>query len=571
MTSAQHEPKPEIVGSEPGLPRLPMLPRSRLRALVDRLDPCSDPAAESIGPFFLIAFAASLFATAWVFLSVPVAPLQDFGMHVGLAAIVADRGRAGSLYDALYESFDPLYANSLLYAIAGYSGRFVGVLEASRACLVAYLVGMPVATLYALRVYGRSPWPAIAAVGLAYNMNFVAGFANFVFAAPFLMLSIAGFRRFLDVPSARRGAFVVAMFVATFLTHAHVYLFLGLVTMGMTAVELVRDPRGEGRLRVVARALVAAAPSLLLFGRWVRQVFGASAEAGARLGIGEGRDQEMLGSSFLSTDQLLAGIFDSQSRTTTSPKEGLLLAGWLGLFLLAVVLRGGSGARRVGALEGTFLLSFLLYFVLPDSIAGQYVIATRQVGVALWFLPVLLAPVRPRGSRLTHGVVVVGILVMTSGVLGLWHRQLREFHRTEAHGLMEVLRAAPPRLRLYAPRPAPDSAYFRWRVFWHVEPYYMGLAFGETPETPAIYAHNAVRYRPDVDYHRYGIVGPAVATSEEIWSYYDLVLFRRWHASDAVQRELESRATLVKRVGDWQLWRNRRATSAGAGPLRTAP
>jgi len=64
-----------------------------------------------------------------------IQPMQDLGHHLALAAVSADRGRPGSLFTDLYEPMDRLAANSLLYFVAGFVGRFIGVTTAVRAAI----------------------------------------------------------------------------------------------------------------------------------------------------------------------------------------------------------------------------------------------------------------------------------------------------------------------------------------------------------------------------------------------------------------------------------------------------
>lgn len=548
---------------------------SRLRALGDRLrelDPNVDETAESVSPLFLAVFAVALAATAYSYLRFTLQPMQDLGHHLGLAAIVSDWGRPGSIYTALYEPFDPLCANSLLYTVAGSFGRYVGVVPAMQACMLLYLAGTPLAMLFALRVFGRSPWPAIIAVPLAYDMNFVAGFANFLFAAPFLVLSIALYQRFLDLPTRGRGLSAALFFALTFLAHAHVYLFLGVVTMGMTLASAAKvattgEPIAGSRARRVARrfgralarlglAIAVALPSLLVFGRWASQVFLAP-ESPNTLGLGAGRDVAMLGARFLTYDESLRILFDNPSRTMIGVDEGRVLVALIGVTVLTWVLSRRTSFPRPAVLEWAFAVAFALYFLLPEDVAGQQIIATRQVGVALWFLPALLSPVQPRVSRLSHALVVLAMLGYSTLFAHTWNQQLEAFDRTEARGLLHLLRSAPPRLRLHYAKADPGSVYFRWRPFWHVEKYYMALRLGQTPDTPAIYAHSAVRFRPGIDYHRLDVHDVRVAFDDAVWTNFDLVLLRRFRTNPQVRAELERHGTLLGREGDWELWRSR--------------
>ena len=84
-----------------------------------RIDPNDDKDAEPLGLLPLITLGVALTYSLWMFWYWKFQPMQDLGHHVGLSAVVADYGRPGSLYPALYERPDPLNANSLLYSFAG--------------------------------------------------------------------------------------------------------------------------------------------------------------------------------------------------------------------------------------------------------------------------------------------------------------------------------------------------------------------------------------------------------------------------------------------------------------------
>src|SRR5262245_42232986 len=99
--------------------------------------------AEPLSPAALIVLAIALVASLSIFYSSRVQPMQDFGHHVALSAVVADYHRAGSLYPALYEEPSLFRANTLLYYVAGYTGRIIGVTEAVRLGVAFYLVGVP--------------------------------------------------------------------------------------------------------------------------------------------------------------------------------------------------------------------------------------------------------------------------------------------------------------------------------------------------------------------------------------------------------------------------------------------
>ncbi len=269
-----------------------------IQSLIDRADPNDDPNAEPLSPIALGVFLFFVVTSLRLFWQYKFHPMQDLGHHVGLSAVVADYTRPGSLYPELYEKPDPLLANSLLYTVAGNLGKLFGVTRAFHACMAFVFVGIPLANLFALRVFGRSAWPAVLSVPLVYGMNHVAGFSNLVFAGPFLVASVPCFYRAIAKPTASRVILSSVLFACVFLAHAHIYLWLGVLTFFVLLWVLAERLFGKReeeigaplQSRVKARlkdaglvsvvALCTGAPSLALFWRWYAFAFGEGARSG---------------------------------------------------------------------------------------------------------------------------------------------------------------------------------------------------------------------------------------------------------------------------------------------------
>jgi hypothetical protein len=100
----------------------------------------------------------------------------------------------------------------------------------------------------------------------------------------------------------------------------------------------------------------------------------------------------------------------------------------------------------------------------------------------------------------------------------------------------------------------PDSRFYTWRSFWHVEKYAMSDGLGQTPDTIGILASSPLHYRPNIDIHRVTWHSPDWAASEEIRQGFDAVLLRRWHPSPEQRARAEGRFRLLRKAGDWELW-----------------
>ena len=282
--------------------------------------------AEPLGVLPLLCLTLALGFSVWMYWRWNIQPMQDLGHHLGLAAVVADYGRAGSIYPPLYETPNPLNANALLYFVAGYLGKLTGVTTAVRLSMTFYLVGVPLGNLYALRVFGRSAWPAVLSVPFVYNMNYLGGFANLLFAAPFMVFAIPVFYRALIAPSRWRVAASAALLCLTFLAHAHAFLWLGALCFFVTLFVFVgrltsSEVRWRERLigagKTALLALGVALPSLLLFERWYEWAFGEGREEGAVTAVTSGLDNNF-GADFKTTTGLFTDLWNYASSSTVT-------------------------------------------------------------------------------------------------------------------------------------------------------------------------------------------------------------------------------------------------------------
>jgi hypothetical protein len=542
---------------------------SRARDVVDRFDPNDDPEAEAIDLSALVVFLVALSISAWMFLRWKVQPMVDAGHHLALSAVVADYGRPGSLYTALYEPPDPLVANSLLYEVAGHFGRLVGVTNAFRLCMTFYVVGLPIATLYALRVFGRSAWPAVLAVPLVYNSTFIEGFANMLFAAPLMILAVPIYYRTLTKRSYGWIGVTAFLFFALFLSHAHMFLWTGVLSFAMTLVALPFLPRegglvawGRRSLALVGVALASVAPALLLFARWFARTFGAARTSGGVTVTTVGA-RDHFGAHFFTLSEALTGLPNElKIYALNSEVDFRQLVYLLLLVGVAVSLARMQRFQRPPVLELCFVVTFVSYFFLPNRITGHDVISGRQPGLALWFLPALLSPVSLRTCKVARFVIIAGICAITSAMLYVWHEKLWAFEKLEVAGLEEVLKAAPPRLRLQYVKLDSTSAIFLRPQFWHVDKFYMSDKFGQVPDNPAILTTAAIHYRAGVDFHRVTATG-GFERNPAIWTNFDLVLVRGWHPPPSNEAEARQRGELLVRSNGWELWKSHQASPIG--------
>jgi hypothetical protein len=531
----------------------------RVLASVDawlaRIDPNEDPEAEPLTWPPIVALLVALVLSLEMWFRWKVQPLVDLYFHLVTSAIVADYGRPGSIYTALYLPYDPLVANSLLSTIAGWLGKIIGVVPAFRLCMTAYHAGVPLAFLYALRVFGRSAWPAVLATALVYGRVYQAGFANMLFAAPLFVLVVPVLYRALDRFSAARIRAAIVLFCLLFVGHAMCFLWGGVLAALVTAWMIGSALAERGvplRARLggaAARALVAlycVLPSLALFARWVlhgREV--------ARL-TGATGPMEAFYTPFA---EKMGLAFGTALKPLESPEDMIFLVMFAALALVAVTLWRGDRLRPPPLLELASAVTAISFFVLPQDITGTNSIATRQLPIALWTAGVYVTPVRASVSRLGRYVVILGILGSTLYFLQAWRTNLVAFETTEARGLESVMAVMAPRKRVAYVKPDPTSRYFPGRALWHVENLYVGEKLGEgcDPSPFAFGTTTAVQHRRGVNPAGYD-QSANWPFAESIWTGYDYVLVHRWHANAAQLAAAERRGRRLAAEGDWEVW-----------------
>ncbi len=547
------------------------------RRVLARFDPNDDPDAEPLTVLPLVLFFTALCFSTWTFLRWKYQPMQDFGHHIALAAVVADYNHPGSLYPALYEAPDPLLANTLMYTIAGYMGRVIGVTLACRLCIAFYIAGVPLANLYALRVFGRSAWPALVSVPLVYNMSFVAGFANYLFAAPFMVAQIPLFHRAISGRGWRWTAASALLFVLIFLAHAQVFLWTGFICAAMTlaaiAFRLLRVAGARARamqsLRIAGRALATVAPSGLLFLRWYAYAFGEGRDAG-----GVSNATGSLGSGLGAFYHTPAGLFrliGDYALRIFQDEQDIKLLSWLAIAVLcALVFARWARWRRPPVLEAVFAITVASYFFLPESITGQEVIGTRQLGASLWFVAALLVPIPSATSRMARFVVIGATVLWTWSALKSYYEHLSAFEAEGGRDLHCALDDLPPRLRMHHVKlDSSMGKIFLWKSYWHGENYYMGDAFGQAADNPAINSTSPIRYKSGVDYHRITVHPPSWFRMEELWKNFDLVLVRGWNPSAADYQEAARHGTRIRKCGAFEVWRTHGPWETGDAPVRS--
>ncbi len=469
--------------------------RRSITELLRRLDPAPGPTPD-YGVAFVFCFSGLLLFTAWLLIVHRYLPGTDTPYHAFCSRVWIDAGK-----EHLLE------ANTLLYDAVALLAIVLKPFTAYRIASAWYFIGFPLACLYALRAFGRSPWGSLLAFPLCYNEAFASGHMSFEFAAPTFVLAVVEYWRFTKHPTVRRGAFVAALFVLVFLSHAHVYLWLGAIALLVLLGKILS-------WRAVVGTAVIGLPSFLVF----------------RMGRGYGQEHAV---------KLTGGILETFSASLHPWETRAIIA--LGvLVVLAMGLQRAQNDRTTAIPEIAIIATALSYYVLPESLGGQMV-APRQWYMVAWFMPIVVSPVTFRIAPGRAVAILAGILAWTATRMWMVNGQLEKFTTTEMYGLDHLARTAPNEPGLKIAYAGVDSNSETWKMSH-------GLAYAfvaaersyEGPLDPLEHIYFAASWYED----------------PELWRY-DLILVRRWKPTHEQKNAALAKGSLVAAGGDWELWRRK--------------
>jgi hypothetical protein len=521
--------------------------RLRLNRL-GALDPSIDPRDGPVSKVALVLCAFGICVNLAFFLSCRAQPMMDFFLHAADVRYVAEWARDDAPYAGLFQRPDLLAANTLFYSLGGALAKLFNALSVARFLIGSmYIVGYPLAMLYALRTFGHSVWGGVLANALVFERFFVAGFAAELIGYPLSLLAITLFYRLLRRATLRRAGVLALLLSLLFLAHSFIFFWTGavLALMSIVAVAFVLRDGLRSFARTAGCVAFAIAPSLALCAHWILK-------SGARYGVAKPGEPSQM--SFLPAPEAFRRIADYVA-FGKNPHEQVLLAWFLLLVGVALALGRLERRRQPPVLELVCAATFFSYFLLPDHVRNETVVNMRQLNHAMWLTPALVSPVSARASRPARYAVISGILLYCFARTSLWHETLAGFEG-EAHGLVDVLAKAPPRKRLLFPNLGMESNYiYANKAFWHAEGYYVACCEGLIWDVPASDdPHWWLRFRPGRTPIADRPLGQDWSLAPRLWDDYDLVLVRSWRPSPVALQAAQRSASLIASSGDWQLW-----------------
>lgn len=187
-----------------------------------------------------------------------ILPLSDEPNHLSVAYILHNIGDPGARLRELYDVSIPAVPYVGYYLLVHLVAFVVGVELAHKVVLAAYVLSLPLAALWWTRRTGREPWLSILAFPLAYSFSWSIGFHPFNVGLALFLLAGAAIDAFLERPSARMGALVAALALASDFGHP-----LAIVALYAAIPVLVLAHRPPLRRLGVLALLVA--PGALVF------------------------------------------------------------------------------------------------------------------------------------------------------------------------------------------------------------------------------------------------------------------------------------------------------------------
>ncbi len=155
-------------------------------------------------------------------------PLLDLPNHLALARGWHDYYDPASRVAEFYALRIRVVPYFLFYGAIHLLLYVVPIEVASKLFLSAYLVLFPLSLLTLARALGRSPWLALFAFPLAFNQNWIYGFASYLMSVTFALFAFAALLRYLDTRKLAYAALLCLCCIVSYLGHIMPWFLFGL-------------------------------------------------------------------------------------------------------------------------------------------------------------------------------------------------------------------------------------------------------------------------------------------------------------------------------------------------------
>lgn len=366
-------------------------------------------------------------------------PSQDGPAHLNSVAVLmalGDSTGGEGVLEQFYTAQWRISTNQLGFLLLQGLATFLPLLVAEKVLLSLYAVGLPLATLTAVRWAQGAPYAALLSFPLVYTLPLYMGFYNFCLSLPLFVLCVGLYRAFSLRPSWGHGVVLSVLLVALYLAHIVAAASAVAFTVVATLTRLLGETsRREARQQ--GAALLTLLPSgtlilvfLLLFRQYSARPAAPEVTVNSQLGRFVSGFADRIGgllSPYEKVVYLLDG-FSKADRLYTVPYFGLLfLLGALALFYL---VRTKTLWRHLPLLVATLFFIVLLASV-PERYGSLGWLPGRFLPVTCLVLVVGLSVVLPRTGAWQNGwraVAAVTLLVVS----------ISTFYRLPVHRQLNV-------------------------------------------------------------------------------------------------------------------------------------
>ena len=359
-------------------------------------------------------------------------PSQDGPAHLNSVAVLMALGDGvpeGGVLEAFYTAQWRISTNQLGFLLLQGLGTFLPLLVAEKVLLSLYAVGLPLATLAAVRWARGAPYAALLSFPLIYTLPLYMGFYNFCLSLPLFVLCVGLYHAYGLHPSWGRGTALSLLLVVLYLTHivAAASAVVVIVVAALVRVVAEKDPR---EVRSQAAALLTLLPSgafiltfLLFFRQYSVRPAAPEVTVGSQLARFLNGFVDRVGevlSPYEKVTYLLDG-FSEADRLYTVPYFGLL-------FVLTVLALFGLAKRGTLRRYLPHLVSSLLFIVLlavvPERYGSLGWLPGRFLPVTCLVLIVGLSVTLPRTAVRIAAVVTLTVVGLSTVYRLPVHRQL---------------------------------------------------------------------------------------------------------------------------------------------------
>lgn len=391
----------------------------------------------------LLLVGALLSLPLWV---APFPPMQDVAATTEAACQLLRVWRGEPAFTSVLEVHPQPWANSLplvvLAALLGVSPS----LSMAKLLLTVALIGWMAAVGWMLARFERSPWLALLAAPLAFDLAWSYGFFQFILAKPLVPVAVGLARTHATAPTAGRAFSVVAVLALTFVVHSLVWIVAS-ACVGIVFLVHARRLRDAAALALPLSAALVTVPFFLAT---------------------RGAASPGFVTKWRNPGEALMALWGDLGDQHPGAGDGLA---WVLLVVALGVLawreRGSlaDASRARLALAACGVLLAVAWLVGPPVLPQVSVVSPRLASLAVLFLGAACVPA-DLGARTRSFITATMACACVAHVVDLGG-SYRRFSTEEMGDFHALLAAIPTGARVATHTPSPFSRHARHNALWH--------------------------------------------------------------------------------------------------------